>query len=108
MDFIKTQQAALMKAAGSKPVVYRSEDYPALASGSSQVITFTRETSSLILHNRSDVLGTTNILFYLDGTDNTPIQLIPGESITINKGWADTITLIPTASSPVWQIIVTL
>ena len=97
-----------MKAAGGKPIVYRSEDYDSLTSGSMQTITLNTISNSITLHNRCAYSTNNTILFYLNGVTNTPVTLQPGEDLAILKAWTFEITVQPSVDNPVWQIIVTL
>lgn len=108
MNFIKTKQDLLFKAGGGAPVVYRSSDYPALTSGSTQTITFLRETSSVLLHNRSAYDSNNTILFYLNDITHVPVTLEPGENISLGKAWATSVIIQPSANDPIWQVVITL
>lgn len=108
MDFIRTDQDLLYKIAGNVPVTYRSSDYASLASGSTQTITFPRETSSILLHNRSTYDSNNTIYFYLNGITSAPVALDPGENVSLNKAWVTEVIIQPNVSGPVWQIIATL
>lgn len=109
MTFAKSDSARIAKAGGGPMAVYRSEDVAAMASGSRLTLTLTRECSSLLLHNRT-AYGGANLYFYFPDslTPNTPVIVGPGENITIQKAWAESIEIVPDAASPLWQIVATL
>jgi len=98
----------LAKAGGGRVVVFRSEDYDPLTSGSSQHLSFGPDrisgSSSIVLHNRT-AYGGANIYFLIDGDET--VVLTPGESLTIPHGWASGCVVLPDNDNPSWQVIIT-
>lgn len=109
MNYIKSERNLINKSGGGRPAIYRSEDYAALSSGSTQEIEFTRETSSFLLHNRN-AYGGGNLYCKLGNavTADTPVVLAPGEMINLEKAWITDATLYSDADNPAWQLIITL